>query len=110
MTSSVQLAPCLTDERSSATVAFLPIYYTSESFVEPLREDVSALLDAFATQLSDAETSLAPFTLFKTIWKEQGWNYIHLKCLESRSRVTFLKTVFRVFIGEDDLLCFDVYN
>ncbi|KAG8862977.1 hypothetical protein FRB96_000397 [Tulasnella sp. 330] len=98
MLPGIQLAPAPSQGRGATALALLPIYYSSESFVEPLRADVSALLNTFASNFSKGASLPFPFTLFKTIWKENGWNFMHLKCTESKSRVAFLETVFRVFI------------
>ncbi|KAG9013461.1 hypothetical protein FRB94_002535 [Tulasnella sp. JGI-2019a] len=98
MLPSIQLAPAPPHGRGATSLAFLPIYYTSESFVGPLRRDVSKLLEGFASHFVEEEGPPYPFTEFKTQWTDSGWNFMHLKCIEARSRVVFLETVFRVFI------------
>ncbi|KAG8975724.1 hypothetical protein FRC05_005242 [Tulasnella sp. 425] len=96
--SSIQLDPSPYSARSNPP-ALIPLYYTSELFVDPLREDISDLLTAFAEHFEEGkEPPSEPFSLFKTIWIDQGWDIFHLKCDEPRSRWTFLKTVFRCFI------------
>ncbi|KAG8891383.1 hypothetical protein FRC01_014736, partial [Tulasnella sp. 417] len=99
---SIQLDPSPYSARSNPP-ALIPLYYTSDLFVDPLREDISDLLNAFAEHFEEGkEPPSQPFSIFKSIWVDHGWDVFHLKCNEPRSRWTFLKTVFRCFIERID--------
>lgn len=98
--SSVQLAPSPYSQRLQPPT-LTPPYYTSELFVTAARTDIGALLTAFNEQFGDPDNAPPyPFTLFKSLWSEKDWNWIHFVCEEPRSRIDFLKTMFRLFIGE----------
>lgn len=79
---------------------FMPLYYTSDLFVSLAREDIGGLLDAFAAHFASQSAEDKPFNVFKGLWKERGWCYIHLKCTEAWSRRSFLQTMFRLWIGK----------
>ena len=97
-TSAIELAP---SANAKAPPHLTPAFYTSSLFVNPLREDVKGLGSEFERKcLEQDPVSSSPFTLFKSLWKEQGWDVLHLKCMEPRSRAEFLKTIHRVFLGE----------
>ncbi|KAG8991791.1 hypothetical protein FRB90_001229 [Tulasnella sp. 427] len=99
---SIQLDPSPYSARSNPPT-LIPVYYTSDLFVNPLREDIADLLNAFAEHFEeDRDPPKEPFSLFKTLWTEQGWDLFHLRCDEPRSRWTFLRTVFRCFIERID--------
>lgn len=77
-----------------------PFYYASSLFVEPMRDDIMTLLVAFVTAYArEPLEPEKPFELFKTIWKDQGWDLVHLKVLDARARVTFLRNVIRLLVG-----------
>ncbi|KAF8338268.1 uncharacterized protein EI90DRAFT_2878748, partial [Cantharellus anzutake] len=58
-------------------------YFTSSLFVDPLRRDISKLLQAFLDRVTT---------------EAQKWDYLHLKVLEPRARRVFLETVMRLFL------------
>ncbi|KAF8167743.1 hypothetical protein B0H34DRAFT_792438 [Crassisporium funariophilum] len=74
-----------------------PNYFTSSVYVKALRDDISMLQlryhEAFSQQTSDT-----PFALFKTVWLSQGWNWLHLKVFDHRTRQTFLDVTLRLFL------------
>jgi hypothetical protein len=72
-------------------------YFTSSLFVDPFRADIEHLIDLFVQEYADHATK--PFTLFKRIWQEQGWTYMHLKIFDARTRHTYLTIACRLFIG-----------
>ena len=76
------------------------IYFTSDLFVDPLRKDVTTLLNAFSEGLEVDPPLEDPEALFQELWVQKDWNVIYLKCTSSESRAEFIKTVTRVFIGE----------
>lgn len=78
-----------------------PAYYTSSLFVDPLREDINALVDAYVKEYNQAkeEPEVKPFGIFKDVWRRLGWSLLHLKVLDPRGRETFLNVVLRLFIG-----------
>ncbi|KAF8576090.1 hypothetical protein K439DRAFT_1368114 [Ramaria rubella] len=97
---SLTVAP--TVARGSAPL-LQPFYYMSSLFVEPMREDVTSLLSAFASAyVGEPLEPEKPFELFKSIWKSEGWDLVHLKALDSRARVVFLQTVMRLLIERMD--------
>ena len=77
-----------------------PSYYASSLFVDPMRDDINRLLVVFVTAYAKEPLEPEkPFELFKTIWKDQGWDLVHLKVLDARARPVFVSNVTRLFIG-----------
>lgn len=72
-------------------------YFTSELFVTAAREDIATLLSTFDHLVEDEPE---PFTIFKQVWLKEGWEYVHLYILEPSARDEYLKTMFRLFVGE----------
>ncbi|KAG8905580.1 hypothetical protein FRB99_008638 [Tulasnella sp. 403] len=99
--SGIQLAPSPWSNRFLPPT-LIPLFYTSNLFVDALREDVRDLLTAFEDRFAAGPDGTKPFPLFRSIWAEKDWNWLHLKCSEPHSRIDFLKTVFRVFIENID--------
>ena len=81
---------------SRGDITLQPSYFTSSLYVEPLREDLRTLTDLFSEQYEAAER---PFELFKKLWTEQGWCWLHLTVYDGRGRQMFLRITERVFIG-----------
>ena len=81
---------------SRGDITLQPSYFTSSLYVEPLREDLRTLTDLFSEQYEAAER---PFELFKKLWTEQGWCWLHLRVYDGRGRQMFLRITERVFIG-----------
>jgi Small nuclear RNA activating complex (SNAPc), subunit 1 len=79
-------------------VRLQPSYFTSSLYVNPFREDVSRLIEAFRTQYLHLRPT-QPFSLFKSIWNAQGWKWVHLRVFDARAREAFLKVSVRVFLG-----------
>ncbi|KAF8519131.1 hypothetical protein BU17DRAFT_48010 [Hysterangium stoloniferum] len=86
------------------TVPQLQHYYFSSSlFVEPMREDIANLLTAFTTVYArEPLEPERPFALFKSIWKSEGWDLVHLRVVDPRGRITFLRTVMRLLVERMD--------
>ncbi|EJD03709.1 uncharacterized protein FOMMEDRAFT_105836, partial [Fomitiporia mediterranea MF3/22] len=98
----MQAAPSSGAQRGQATIQ--PAYFTSSLFVDALRADVRELERIYSkhyyalANATEAEPSpLKPFELFKHIWEQLGWQWLHLKVLEPRARETFLDIVLRIF-------------
>ncbi len=64
-------------------ITLQPSYFTSSLYVNPLREDISTLIDAFSEQY---DPSVRPFELFRKLWTDQGWKWLHLRAQDGRSR------------------------
>ena len=90
----MSVAPELSASRGD--VALQPSYFTSSLYVEPLREDISKLIASFTDQFND---TVEPFALFKKLWTEQGWCWLHMRAYDGRARQTFIRTTERVFAG-----------
>ncbi|KAF5375000.1 hypothetical protein D9758_000441 [Tetrapyrgos nigripes] len=75
-----------------------PAFFTSSLFVDPFRDDIWSLVQAYHELFSNNALRENPFTLFKKIWCAQGWDYMHFKVLEARSREAFLRVCFRLFL------------
>ncbi|KZT57862.1 hypothetical protein CALCODRAFT_433621 [Calocera cornea HHB12733] len=83
-----------------APPALQPYYFTASLFVEPLRADIADLLAKFKDAVTARPDPESPFQLFKRLWIETGWKWVHLLVLEERGRKTFIGTVERCFLGE----------
>lgn len=83
---------------SRGDLTLQPSYFTSSLFVYPLREDITNLIQTYSTRYFQSDRS-QPFALFKSIWNEQGWTWLHLRVFDARAREKFLDVVFRLFIG-----------
>jgi hypothetical protein len=81
-----------------------PLYYTSATFVDPLRKDIEQLLQTFKVQYTSTLPPRRVFSLFKEIWRSSGWRFLHLSVLEDFDRDSFTLTVFRLFLGSHKLL------
>ena len=76
-----------------------PNYFTSSIYVRALRHDISILILRYYEACSQSALS-NPFNLFKSLWLSQGWNWLHFKVFDDRSRQTFLDITLRLFLGE----------
>ncbi|KAF8807740.1 hypothetical protein BYT27DRAFT_7189838 [Phlegmacium glaucopus] len=74
-----------------------PNYFTSSVYVKALRHDISILILRYHEIYSQSASS-NPFDLFKILWLSQGWNWLHFKVFDDRSRQTFLDITFRLFL------------
>jgi len=111
----MSLAPSPSASRGDLTLQ--PSFFTSSLFVLPFRADIQHLIVLFSAQypasnpdpapahIPDPDTGndtgavTQPFALFKKIWDEQGWTWVHLKVFDARARETFLRVVCRLFVG-----------
>jgi hypothetical protein len=91
--------PAPSSSAKKGEVVLQPAFFTSSLFVQPLRDDISALALAFADAWACSTEQCRPFALFKEIWNGFGWPWLHLKTLEDRSRDRFLQVVMRLFLG-----------
>lgn len=81
---------------SRGDITLQPSYFTSSLYVEPLREDISSLITLYAQQYSQTNP---PFALFKRLWTELGWSWLHFKVFDPRARESFLRVTQRLFLG-----------
>jgi hypothetical protein len=91
----MSLAP--TPSASRGDLILQPPFFTSSLFVVPFRADIERLIDLFVQE--HAHHAARPFTLFKRLWEEQGWTYMHLKIFDARTRHTYLTVACRLFVG-----------
>jgi hypothetical protein len=98
----MSLAP--TPSAARGDVVLQPPFFTSSLFVNPFRTDIEQLADDFVQEYADDATE--PFTLFKRLWQEHGWSYMHLKVFDARSRHTYLTVACRLFIGAQFSSCY----
>ncbi|TCD69898.1 hypothetical protein EIP91_005722 [Steccherinum ochraceum] len=89
---STRVAPQVT----RGEITLQPSYFTSSLYVHPLREDISQLIHTFAERYLQGDKE-QPFALFKTIWREQGWVWLHFKVFDGRSRERFIGVTLRSF-------------
>jgi len=81
-------------------VVLQPNYFTSSIYVKALRDDLSMLILKYYEVYSH-DVSMKPFSLFKTVWLSMGWNWLHFKVFDNRSRHKFLEVTLRLFLGEE---------
>ncbi|KAK7468725.1 hypothetical protein VKT23_003228 [Stygiomarasmius scandens] len=96
MSTSTTLRPV--PSMSRGDIILDPAFFTSSLFVNPFRDDIWSLVQLYHEALLTIPQDTNPFTLFKTIWCEQGWDCMHFKVLDARSRETFLNVCFRLFL------------
>jgi hypothetical protein len=84
-------------------VVLQPAFFTSSLYVQPLREDVLTLTARFREQYLEWTPSVSPFSIFKQIWRSQGWKWLHFKVFDDRARETFLLVTTRIFLGSYQL-------
>ncbi|KAH9937044.1 uncharacterized protein B0H18DRAFT_1081338 [Fomitopsis serialis] len=65
-----------------------------------VRGDITLQPSYFTSSLYYVETwpPTQPFALFKRLWSDQGWCWLHLKVLDARARETFVNVTERLFI------------
>ncbi|KAH9944285.1 uncharacterized protein BXZ73DRAFT_39872 [Epithele typhae] len=80
---------------SRGSISLQPSYFTSSLYVDPLRQDFDDLIRAFSTQLPQ---TTRPFELFKSLWIDQGWCWLHLRVHDGRAKQAFVSTTERVFV------------
>ncbi|KAI0271414.1 hypothetical protein BC834DRAFT_859357 [Gloeopeniophorella convolvens] len=93
-TDFMSLAP--TPSASRGDLILQPPFFTSSLFVNPFRDDIECLTDLFIEECTDDVEQ--PFALFKRIWQEQGWTFMHLKVFDARTRHTYLTVACRLFV------------
>ncbi|KAI1788779.1 hypothetical protein LXA43DRAFT_625669, partial [Ganoderma leucocontextum] len=79
---------------SRGEITLQPSYFTSSLYVDPLREDIWTLITLFADQFDD---TVQPFDLFKKLWTEEGWCWLHMRVYDGRARQSFIRTTERIF-------------
>ncbi|GAA5929308.1 uncharacterized protein JCM15063_004116 [Sporobolomyces koalae] len=110
-TATVQLAP-------SQPIGFAlqhQLLFNSEQWIAPLHKDVNGLLLAFEAQwheqlegqltsrngTSDTRANVndrSPFQVFKQLWVDQGWQYVHLLGIaDGPTRLPWGQSVLRAF-------------
>jgi hypothetical protein len=97
----MSLVPSPSAVRGDVTVQ--PQYFTSSLFVNPFRADIEQLTNIFIREY--AADATRPFALFKRIWQEQGWTWMHLKVFDARTRHVYLTVACRLFVGASFTLC-----
>jgi hypothetical protein len=97
----MSLVPSPSAVRGDVTVQ--PTYFTSSLFVNPFRADIEQLTNLFIQEYTADVTQ--PFALFKRIWQEQGWTWMHLKVFDPRTRHAYLTVACRLFVGALLELC-----
>ncbi|KAG2350181.1 hypothetical protein BDR05DRAFT_3137 [Suillus weaverae] len=90
----MSLAPTHTTPRGQ--VVLQPTYFTCSLFVDPAREDIDHLIRVYVERYARSPLP-QPFALFKDIWDNQGWTWLHFKVFDSRSRDAFLKVTMQLF-------------
>lgn len=79
-----------------------PAHFTSSLFINALREDIDLLITTYLQSYANTDHRDAlfnPYSSFKDVWKSFGWQWLHLKVIESRARDSFLSSVLRLFLG-----------
>ncbi|KIK70821.1 hypothetical protein GYMLUDRAFT_107345, partial [Collybiopsis luxurians FD-317 M1] len=77
-------------------VTLQPSFFTSSLYVNPFRDDIRNLIHAYHDQYS--KSSENPFALFKTVWRAQGWQWMHFKVFDNRSREALMNVSLRLFL------------
>ncbi|KAJ3500528.1 hypothetical protein NLJ89_g9752 [Agrocybe chaxingu] len=90
------MLPAPAPSASRGDIVLQPNYFTSSVYVRALRDDISTLILRYHEAYS--QTTMRPFTLFKTVWLQMGWNWLHFKVFDHRSRQTFLDVTARLFL------------
>lgn len=90
----MSLAPTHTTSRGQ--VVLQPTYFTCSLFVDPAREDIDHLIRVYAERYARSPFP-QPFVLFKDIWNDYGWTWLHFKVFDARSRDAFLKVTMQLF-------------
>ncbi|EMD42149.1 hypothetical protein CERSUDRAFT_42273, partial [Gelatoporia subvermispora B] len=85
-------------------ITLQPSYFTSSLYVYPFREDLFDLILRFSECYAIHPGQ--PFAVFKKLWSDYGWCWLHFKVFDSRAREAFIKTTERLFLervtGEHD--------
>ncbi|KAF8640869.1 hypothetical protein AX17_000517 [Amanita inopinata Kibby_2008] len=90
---SVAPSPCA----SRGQLVLQPEYFTSCVYVQPLKQDITFLINLYHQQYTSSACQL-PFALFKHLWVSQGWPWLHFKVYDDRSREAFLNVTLRLFL------------
>ncbi|KIY70165.1 hypothetical protein CYLTODRAFT_442171 [Cylindrobasidium torrendii FP15055 ss-10] len=75
-----------------------PAYFTSTLYVNAISNDIDALEKTYESQYNGEKEKDKPFTIFKTVWCAMGWQWLHFKIFDARSREMFLRVTCRLFI------------
>ncbi|KAJ3870287.1 hypothetical protein EV359DRAFT_69397 [Lentinula novae-zelandiae] len=90
----MSLAPSTSASRGDVTLQ--PSFFTSSLYVNPFRDDIRTLIHAYHEQYS--QSSEKPFALFKKVWRAQGWEWLHCKVFDNRSREALMNVSHRLFL------------
>lgn len=63
-----------------------------------MKEDIEHLTRLFSEQFEQTKPA-QPFTLFKTVWQDLRWPYLHFRVFDARGRDAMIKVVLRLFLG-----------
>ena len=96
---SSDMQPAPSPSAGRGDVVLQPAFFTSILYVQPLREDVSTLTKRFRERYSECDSAVSPFSVFKQLWRSEGWKWLHFKVLDDRARETFLVVTTRIFLG-----------
>lgn len=94
---------------SRGEITLQPTYFTSSLYVNPCRQDLAALIEKFTRKYIDTNPE-HPFTLFKAVWTELGWSWLHFKVFDARARDSFLHVTLRIICGTMVSFGFDIAN
>ncbi|KAJ3967625.1 hypothetical protein EV361DRAFT_1028273 [Lentinula raphanica] len=89
-------SPAPSTSASRGDVTLQPSFFTSSLYVLSFRDDIRTLLHAYHEQYSRSSDKL--FALFKSVWRAQGWEWLHFKVFDPRSRETFMDVSHRLFL------------
>lgn len=92
------LSPAPAPSATRGDIIIQPSFFTSSLYVNPLRDDILNLIQTFHQQYVETSPT-RPFALFKTIWQSLGWQWMHFKVFDTRTRETFLGVTLRLFLG-----------
>jgi hypothetical protein len=93
------MQPAPSPSTGRGDVVLQPAFFTSILYVQPLRDDVSTLTDQFRKQYFLRDSAISPFSVFKQLWRSQGWKWLHFRVFDDRARETFLLVTTRIFVG-----------
>jgi len=96
---TVDMQPVPAPSAGRGDVVLQPAFFTSVLYVQPFREDVSTLTKQFRERYSKRDLAVSPFSVFKQLWRSEGWKWLHFKVFDDRARGTFLLVTARIFLG-----------
>ncbi|KXN83873.1 hypothetical protein AN958_00953 [Leucoagaricus sp. SymC.cos] len=94
------MQPAPSPSAGRGDVVIQPAFFTSGLYVQPLRDDVSTLTEQFREQYSQRDPVVSPFSIFKLLWRSEGWKWFHFKVFDDRARETFILVTTRIFLEQ----------